>query len=140
MRTQQAIDFLNSLVDNSLIANLDAARAAAYERPTRKPAPAPQAAYPLSELDFSFNVANALARKFYELHGVTNINSAFELGGSPADAALMTTRHCIRRELGACLREPNAKRLTEPLTLEHAGRRYRLEFDCAACLMRLKRD
>ncbi len=74
-----------------LIENLEAARAAAYERPSRKPAPAPQASYPITELDYSYNVANSAAREFYETHGVKTSAPAFELGGAPADAVLMTT-------------------------------------------------
>ena len=53
-----------------------------------------------------------------------------DLSGKP----LMTTRFCLRRRLGLCKKG----REVEPLFLEDAeGRRFRLEFDCSHCLMRL---
>ena len=41
----------------------------------------------------------------------------------------------IRREIGECLRE--RPRLQGDLYIEHGAQRYRLEFDCAHCEMKL---
>ncbi len=110
-----------------LIEALDAARV--YERQERRPALNPAAEYPIKELDYSYNVSNKLAREFYAEHGVTSIEPAFEL--QPDGQILMTTKHCIRRELDMCGRES--------LTLENKFGRFELEFDCANCTMRVKK-
>lgn len=49
----------------------------------------------------------------------------------------MTCAHCLRYSLGACRRDPHARRqLPDPLFLRLGdGTRLRLEFDCAHCQM-----
>ena len=52
----------------------------------------------------------------------------------------MTTRHCIKHQLGWCprysKREGLPERLEEPLMLvDEQGQRYPLRFNCAACEM-----
>lgn len=91
----------------------------------------------MTQADYRANVANHLAHAYYEAMGYDDVKEAFEL--SPvADAELMCTKHCIKHELGYCVRE--TKRVlpyTEPLYLLHDGNRLRLEFDCAACQMKI---
>lgn len=85
------------------------------------------------------NVANRLAEKFYRKCGVTDIESAIELkkpsGKTPV--TLMETRYCLRRELGACLKENGRATLAEPLTLKGQSFDLRLAFDCKNCRMRV---
>lgn len=94
------------------------------------------AQYPFSKLDFNDNVANSLARRFYQDHGVKEIIPAMETAKAPVaeGTVLMTTRHCILRELGMCKKEKKA-RLIEPLILSDGNREYRLRFNCPACEM-----
>jgi putative protease len=88
------------------------------------------------------NVANHMAERVYRDHGVTGtIALAAEV--APAlerEPVVMTTRYCVRRELGACLRTPQGASLKSPLILstDIAGERrlqLRLDFDCANCRM-----
>ena len=58
--------------------------------------------YPETKLDFMYNVANKTARKFYERHGVTEIEKAFELQWDPGKSRVMTTKYCIKYELERC--------------------------------------
>ena len=58
--------------------------------------------YPVTTLDFTYNVSNKLARKFYERHGVTEIEKAFELQWDPGKSRVMTTKYCVKYELGKC--------------------------------------
>lgn len=82
------------------------------------------------------NVANEYAVKFYRRHGVTEIEPAPDTSGDYSGVALMTSRYCIRRELGFC----GEHAYCEPFYLvDDVGRRYRLDFDCAECLMRIYR-
>ena len=90
--------------------------------------------YPEEKLDYTGNVMNSLAAAFYKRHGVKEIGMAAENGADLAGKALMTTKFCLRRRLGLCKKG----KAVEPLFLEDGeGRRFRLEFDCARCVMKL---
>ncbi len=95
--------------------------------------------FPQTKLTYLGNVYNAKARKFYIEHGVTAIDPAFETR-IPDHVPLMFTRHCIRRELGHCLKEERADRWTAPLYLQYKNTRLRLEFDCRLCEMRIYKE
>ena len=90
--------------------------------------------YPEKTLDFTANVLNEKAIRFYKRHGVTEVGRAAEGGADLYGQPLMTTRFCLRRQLGLCKKGKEV----EPLYLEDGeGRRFRVEFDCAACRMRV---
>ncbi|MBP3765281.1 MAG: U32 family peptidase [Bacteroidaceae bacterium] len=90
----------------------------------------------ISALD-PVNVANRLARQFYEKMGDKPVLPAYELQEPKQGALLMTCKHCVRYSLGACNRHLHNRRyLPEPLYLQMAdGRRFRLSFDCQQCEM-----
>lgn len=104
-----------------------------------------RARYPSSTLDYTANVRNAAARRFYRRHGVEEIEGSVETGAPLAGRPLMEMRYCLRHQLGLCAKagrtaEERAAR-PGPLFMEDgAGRRYRLEFDCKACRMTLTAD
>ena len=83
------------------------------------------------------NVANRLARQFYEKTGDKPVPPAYELHEPKQGALLMTCKHCVRYSLGACNRHLHNRRyLPEPLYLQMGdGRRFRLSFDCQQCEM-----
>lgn len=94
--------------------------------------------YPEKTLDFRANVFNAPARRFYERHGATIKESAFEALSDPSGKTVMTARYCIRHQLDLCPRLHRAgKSVKEPLRLRDAHHLYRLEFDCQKCVMRV---
>lgn len=98
--------------------------------------------YPLATLDFTANVSNTRAAEFYRRHGVTTIEPAFELQSNVKEVVIMTTKHCIKYHFGMCegkknnsVREEYEK---EQILFLHDGkRRYRLEFDCDSCMMKI---
>ncbi len=100
---------------------------------------------PEKKLTFHDNIANNIAAAFYREHGAESTPPAMEINIPKAgdEIRVMTTRYCLRRELGACLREKNAAALPSPLYLrpsadnrtKTSGRLLRLDFDCAACRM-----
>ncbi len=96
--------------------------------------------YPVQKLDFMYNVSNKLARAFYKRHGVTEIEKAFELQWDPGKARVMTTKYCVKYELGKCARfqrETMGEKLVEPLTLTHGENEYKLKFNCKPCEMEI---
>lgn len=93
---------------------------------------------PVTELASSDNVANRLAQTLYADHGVKHIEPAVETIPARQRTArpVMTTRYCLRRELGACLRDKNCHRqLPVPLYLRSGSIRLRVDCDCARCEM-----
>jgi len=96
--------------------------------------------YPESKLDFTFNVANKVARKFYERHGVTEIEQAFELQWDPGKSRVMTTKYCIKYELEKCPKyhkDTLGEKLKEPLILKQGELEYKLKFNCKPCEMEI---
>jgi putative protease len=96
--------------------------------------------YPAEKLDFTYNVSNKLARAFYQRHGVTEIEKAFELQWDPGKSRVMTTKYCVKYELGKCAkyqRSTMGEKLTEPLTLQHGENEYKLKFNCKPCEMEI---
>jgi 23S rRNA 5-hydroxycytidine C2501 synthase len=96
--------------------------------------------YPVTELDFTYNVSNKLARAFYKRHGVTEIEKAFELQWDPGKARVMTTKYCVKYELGKCprfQRSTMGEKVVEPLTLKHGENEYKLKFNCKPCEMEI---
>ena len=96
------------------------------------------------EVPFTENVANRMARQFYECRGATDIEPAFEIREPKRRTAIMTCRHCIRYSLGMCSKRRNKDagnremKSDGPLFLALPnGRRFELEFDCKKCEMRV---
>ena len=87
-------------------------------------------------LDYRANVINRLSEQFYRRHGVQQIERGLEQTGDYDGKALMTTKYCLRYELGQCLRR-NPDAVAGPLYLQNNGRWFRLEFDCSNCRMLL---
>lgn len=98
-----------------------------------------EAKYMTDTLDYRDNVANSLSEKFYRSHGVAHIERAIETGSTPEKSALrvMTTRHCILRELGLCKKEKGFNNIVEPLSLISGKYSFTLEFNCRDCEMHL---
>lgn len=88
-------------------------------------------------LDYSANIANQLARRHYTNLGAKDLKPAYELSKAK-DASLMITKHCVRRLLGYCTKETKLKPpFTFPLYLKQGDRRFKLLFDCQACMMHI---
>lgn len=93
-------------------------------------------------LEAEDNVANSLAEEFYKEHGAKSDQKAIEVSGNPKDeTVVMTTRYCLRRELGICKKEKNGSKAyrnaREPFYIQSGPTRFRLQFDCNRCEMRV---
>lgn len=138
-----------------LVEMLDSANSATYPIRLRREEER-DAQYPDCKLDYRDNVANELARTFYKSHGVSDIEPALEVGGRrrgqgdnthktvsiatgvKPGTTVMTTRHCILRDTGRCLRDSSRSNgIRLPLTLSSGQTVWRLDFDCRNCRMHL---
>lgn len=101
------------------------------------------ASYYSEKLDYRANVINEKSEAFYKRHGVSEIERGIEQTLDYKGKALMTTKYCLRYELGCCLKgkscvQPQVKiKPSDALVLRNNERRFRLEFDCSECLMRI---
>lgn len=98
--------------------------------------------YPQKHLDYQDNISNSYARQFYQDHGVSYIQEALEISKHEPNncTTVMTTRHCILREMGKCLKiNPNAlDNYKLPLMLESGDIKFKLSFDCKNCEMKVQ--
>ena len=125
MKRQLVTELENALVDNHR-----AARTVETRHGTSL-----QTDYPQSDLSYLGNVTNALARQFYENHGVTHIDDGMEKTMPEGETVVMTTKHCIRYANGLC-----SKEIGKPATslyLSNERGRFRLDFDCKNCCMKV---
>jgi 23S rRNA 5-hydroxycytidine C2501 synthase len=131
---------LNTLRRRAITA-LEAARAAALQRPPRAGPSHPPAPYPGDALTYLANVYNQKAHDFYVKHGVEIVDAAYESHQELGDVSLMITKHCVRWSLSLCPKQ--AKGVTgvqgtiraEPLTMTSGGDTLSLRFDCKPCEM-----
>lgn len=117
---------------------LESAHNAAFRtlKPATREYVAPE--WPLTRHD---NIANRLARQFYRKCGVPGVQPAAmevrEGSRRDRDCVVMSTRYCLRRELGRCLKTSDGRQWRGPLFLVSGAGRFRVDFDCGACMMKV---
>lgn len=123
-------------IRRQVVNHLSEANAATYHAERRREENM-EAVFEEKHLSYRHNVANSLAAAFYKSHGVETIEKAGELmkQSDLIKRRLMTTRHCILRELGHCKKESAKFRSQNEMYLENGNIRLRLEFDCKNCEM-----
>lgn len=88
-------------------------------------------------LDWHYNVANKQAEEFYQLHGALQVESAFEKKKEINGIEVMRTRYCLLYEMGRCRKECRNTDMKFPLFLCNDKHRFRLDFDCESCFMKV---
>lgn len=91
--------------------------------------------YPQKHLTYQGNVLNAQAEAFYRRHGVETIAPAAESGLDMAGRLVMTTKLCLRKELGICPGHQPAPTDRPWALQDQDGRQYRVRFRCGPCGM-----
>ncbi|MDO5343096.1 MAG: U32 family peptidase [Bacteroidia bacterium] len=94
--------------------------------------------YPEKSLSYLGNVTNSASRQFYENHGVEEISDGLEKAMPDGDVVVMTTKHCIRYANGMCSKETGKP--ATPLYICNDRGRFRLDFDCRNCRMKVVRE
>jgi len=94
--------------------------------------------FPHTSLDYRGNVLNEKARAFYQRHGVVYLSAGAESGLDLTGEIVMTSKYCLRFELGLCGALLSQKGYHEPLVLiDEEQNRLQLRFDCHECTMNL---
>ena len=88
--------------------------------------------------DYLRNITNEAHKSVYEDFGATDIEYGLDKTEDYAGKAVMTCKYCLRYELGWCHRRiDGSKAPKDPLYLVSGKRRFRLEFDCGKCEMKV---
>ena len=94
--------------------------------------------YPKESLTYLGNVINEKSREFYKRHGVEIIEDGLEKLRSGDELVVMTTKHCVRYANNIC-----SKEIGKPATslyLANDKGRFRLDFDCRNCCMKVIKE
>jgi putative protease len=88
--------------------------------------------------DYLRNITNEMHKAVYADFGATEFEYGLDKTEDYSGKAVMTCKYCLRHELGWCRKRPDAaKAPKDPLFLVSGKRRFRLEFDCGRCVMKV---
>ena len=92
-----------------------------------------------SAVDYRANILNSHCEQFYRQHGITELEYGLEKTHDYTGKALMTTKYCMRYELGMCLQGKSGGKEVYggPLYLRNNKNWFRLAFDCKNCQMQV---
>ena len=99
-----------------------------------------------TNVDGRANIVNNKAETFYRRHGVTTIERGPDQHGVNFKEGfpLMTTKYCLRYELGQCLMHKCNKHVSPDyagdLFLYNNGNKFKLTFDCKKCEMQIHKS
>lgn len=90
-----------------------------------------------TKADYKRNITNELHRAVYEDFGVGEVEYGIDKTLDFEEKEVMVCKYCIRYEIGACSKQRDGKFLALPLYLQNARHRFRLDFDCKECVMKV---
>jgi putative protease len=97
--------------------------------------------YDCGPTDFRLNIVNRMAEQFYGHHRVVGVEYGLEATHDYDNKPLMTTKYCLRYELGQCLKKKCNQQVApdykSDLFLLNNGRRLQLKFNCDLCEMEI---
>ncbi len=96
--------------------------------------------YPASRLDYRGNVINQKARDFYLRHGVESIEHGIEKRQNIGYPIVMTTKYCIKKELGFCTKDTSGTATGNWKLVDNEGNTFTLIFHCNKCEMDVIRE
>ena len=98
-----------------------------------------------SAVTYKANIINEKSRQFYIHHGAKPTEYGLEKTHDYSGKDLMTTKYCLRYELGCCLKKnpkswmvENPDAYTGDLLLRNNHNWFSLSFDCQNCLMKIR--
>lgn len=91
----------------------------------------------LEQADYKRNITNELHRAVYEDFGAQMIEYGLDKTLDFKGKEVMICKYCIRYELGLCSKNPKAPKVALPLYIQNEQHRFRLDFDCKKCVMKV---
>ncbi len=94
--------------------------------------------YPNIKLDYSANIYNDKAEQFYKERGCFISERALEETKNTSNKTLMTSKYCIKNQLGLCPKQTHANKYKEPYILkDECNKEYLVAFNCRNCTMEI---
>ena len=87
--------------------------------------------------DYLRNIINEAHKAVYEDFGAQTIEYGLDKTEDFAGKTVMTCKYCLRYEMGWCSRISSKNCPPQPLCLVSGRFKFRLEFDCRSCVMKL---
>ncbi len=94
----------------------------------------------LETADYRRNITNELHRSVYEDFGAKEIEQGVDQTLDFSGKELMVCKYCLRYELGLCSKQKKGAEVHFPLYLKDKTHKFRLEFDCRNCRMKIIND
>ncbi|MBE7704448.1 MAG: U32 family peptidase [Cyanobacteria bacterium SIG29] len=95
--------------------------------------------YPTETLDYKANIYNEKALHFYKSRGCIVQEMALETQSNVKDKEVMTSKYCIKNQLGLCPKQNPIKKYAEPFVLiDEFNKEYLVEFNCKECVMNVR--
>lgn len=91
----------------------------------------------LDSVSYKGNVTNELHRAVYEDFGAKSVAEGLDKTLDFKGKEVMICKYCIRFELAMCSKQKNAQKVNLPLFIRNERHRFRLEFDCKNCVMKV---
>lgn len=91
----------------------------------------------LKVTSYKNNITNEFHRAVYEDFGATQIEYAPDKTLDFKGKEVMVCKYCLRYELGFCSKQKNAVKVALPLHIQNDTHRFRLDFDCKNCMMKV---
>ncbi|MCR4965952.1 MAG: U32 family peptidase [Bacteroidales bacterium] len=89
------------------------------------------------EVTYKANVVNEAHRSIYTSFGAESVEDGLDKSRAFEGKELMVCKYCLRYEMGLCSKQPIGKIVRLPWFLSDGTHKYRLEFDCARCEMKV---
>lgn len=90
-----------------------------------------------TDADYKRNITNELHRAVYEDFGAGEVEYGIDKTLDFDNKEVMVCKYCIRYEIGACSKLKGGSALALPLYLKNARYKFRLDFDCKECIMKV---
>lgn len=91
----------------------------------------------LDTASYKRNITNEWHRAVYQDFGATSSEDGLDKSREFKGKEVMECKYCIRYEMGACSKQKGAQKLNLPLYIKSDKYRFRLEFDCKQCRMKI---
>lgn len=91
----------------------------------------------VEEASYKRNITNEWHRAVYQDFGATSSEDGLDKSREFKGKEVMECKYCIRYEMGACSKQKGAQKLNLPLYIKNDKYRFRLDFDCKQCRMKI---